>query len=41
MKILSIGCNGKMGQNMSTLLRKNEIEFLGIDRENRDDAILF
>ena len=41
MKILLIGCNGKMGQNMSTFLRKNEIEFFGIDRENRDDAILF
>ncbi len=41
MKVLLIGCNGKMGKEMAALLNERGIEFLGIDKENRDDAINF
>ncbi len=35
MKILLVGCNGKMGQQMQKVLEKHSVEFLGIDKENR------
>lgn len=41
MRVLLVGDKGKMGQNMSQLLMKKGVEFLGIDRENRDDALAF
>lgn len=41
MKILLIGSEGKMGHQMQNVIRKNNLSFLGIDIDNREDAEKF
>lgn len=38
MKVLLIGCEGRMGRMMQQELKKEQIEYLGIDKQNRNDA---
>lgn len=41
MKVILIGACGRMGRTMGELLNKKGYEFLGIDKNNRDEAIDF
>ena len=41
MKVLLIGANGRMGKMMQVVLKENDCTFLGIDKENREEAKLF
>ncbi len=41
MNVLLIGANGKMGQKMQMLMRETGDNFVGIDKENRQDAKSF
>ncbi len=41
MKIILIGCKGRMGQEMSHLLSQRGVEFLGIDKDDRDKVAPF
>ena len=38
MRVLIIGSNGKMGKKMQSQLKKENIDFFGIDKENRLEA---
>ncbi len=38
MKVLLIGCAGRMGSMMQQELDKEQVEYLGIDKNNRTDA---